>query len=288
MGQALAAIESSDLGRAKADFLAARVAAQIARETADREKGLFEARVSSRRDWEQAEAIANQARAESGAAELRLHTLGVGDAALARLRPEDHYAAFVTLTAPIAGVVVARAATLGQMVTPSDTLFEIMDLSQIWVVVDVYERDIHQVHVGQAVTVTVAAMANKPRVGTIADVGAVLDPATRAVHVRVVLANPDGQLRPGMFATVEIASTKAEPREGLYVPTTAVVRGQRDTWSVFVPRGPLTFERRKVELGGASGDWTEVTRGLTDADAIVTRGAFALKSELEKSADEDE
>ncbi len=279
-GALLAVIDSPDLGRAKADFLAAAAGAKVTRESADREKALYDKRISSERDWREAEAAAVKARAEKEAAENRLHALGVGDASLPS-RVEGHYSSRISLTSPIDGVVVERSATLGQMVEPSDTLFTVMDLREVWVLMDVYERDLTQVRVGQKVQATVAAYPDRTYAGVVDNIGAVVEPKTRAVKVRIVLPNPDGTLKPGMFATVTVEGTSGVARQYLVVPDKAIQRdGERTI--VFIQRAERVFAPREVEVEHTSGGQAAIGKGLSEGEAVVTEGSFVLKSELKR------
>ena len=280
-GATLALIDSPELGRAKADYLAAVATANVTWEGAAREKALYDKNISSQKDWREAEAAAVKARAEKEAAENRLHALGVSDEDLSRLSVRGHYKSTMSVLSPMDGIVVERPVSLGQMVAPSDTLFLVMDLREVWILVDVYERDLAQVQVGQSVRVKVAAYKAKDYRGTVQNVGAVVDPKTRAVKVRVVLPNP-GELKPGMFATVSIEGTTGEKHEHLFVPAAAIQR-EGDKNIVFVPRGDTAFHPRTVKLGHQAGEWVEVQEGLAEGDRVVTSGSFALKSEMKKS-----
>lgn len=280
-GTLLALIDSPELGRAKADYLAALATAKVTRESADREKALFEKKISSEKDWREAEAAAVKARAEKEAAENRLHALGLSDGDLSRMRVEGHYSSTMSMLSPMEGVVVERPVSLGQMVEPSDTLFLIMDLREVWILVDVYERDLSQVQVGQNVRVKVAAYPTKDFRGTVQNIGAVVEPKTRAVKVRVVLQNQAGDLKPGMFATVSIEGTTGEKHEHLFAPAASVQR-EGDKHIVFVPHGQNEFQPRVVKLGHQAGDWVEIQEGLSEGDSVVTTGSFALKSEMKK------
>lgn len=282
-GEILASIDSPDLGRAKADYIATRAIAQVTREAADRERALFEKKISSEKDWSQAEADATKARAEKDAAEVRLHTLGIGDAELGRLDPRAHLASSFAVSSPISGVVVERSVTLGQLAQPQETMFLVMDLRTVWVMADVYERDLHQVAVGQTVVAHVPAWKDRAFIGTVATIGSVIERASRAVKIRIVLANPDGALKPGMFATVEIAGTQGGPRTGIYVPAAAVQRdGKHSLVFVAVADQVGAYEPRKVELGQVGHDWVEISSGVKEGEQVATTGSFALKSELKK------
>ena len=280
-GATLAVIDSPELGRAKADFISALTSARVARETATRERALFDKKISSEREWRDAEAMAVKAETDKDAAENRLHALGVPDADLGRIATEGHYTSTVAVPAPISGVVVERAVTLGQMVQPSDTLFTVMDLREVWIVIDVYERNIGEVRNGQTVTVRVPSIPGTEFKGTVENVGPIVEAKTRTVKVRVSLPNAKGALRPGMFATVVVEGATGVERTRVLVPASAVQR-DGDQALVFVPRGEREFEARKVKLGEELGDWFEVLSGLSEGETVVTTGAFALKAESKK------
>lgn len=281
-GELLATIDSPDLGRAKADYIAAAATAKVTREAADRERALFEKKISSEKDWRQAEADATRARAERDAAEVRLHTLGIGDGQLESVGTGQHFASSFGVSSPIDGVIVERPVTVGQLAQPQETMFVVMDLRSVWVLADVYERDLPQVAVGQQVVARVPTWKDRTFTGTIANIGAVIERKSRAVKIRVVMPNPDGALKPGMFATVEIAGTQGSPHAGIYVPAGAV---QRDGMNnlVFVQREPGAYEPRRVQVGQEGPEWIEIMNGVAEADQVVVSGSFALKSELKKS-----
>ncbi|MGH7528704.1 MAG: efflux RND transporter periplasmic adaptor subunit [Gemmatimonadales bacterium] len=282
-GQEVAVIESPEVGQAKADYLTALASTKFARETADRERTLFERKISAEREWRQAEAEAVRAEAEKEAAETRLHALGLSDHDLEALESERHYTSTVSVRSPIAGVVSARSASLGQVVEPADALFEVVDLREVWLVIDIYEQSISQVRVGQRVEVSTAATGDRVFTGTVARVGAVVEPQTRTVKIRVVLANSDGALRPGMFASARLQGTLMPAgRSGLFAPSSAVQRDGDDT-IVFVPVGAGVFARRAIKVGESAGQWVQVQEGLIEGDSVVTVGSFLLKSELRKS-----
>jgi cobalt-zinc-cadmium efflux system membrane fusion protein len=280
-GQILAVVDSPELARAKADYLSALAAAKVTRESSAREKALFEQHISSERDWRQAEADATRARAEKDATENRLHTLGLSEEDLKRLNNEGHYTSTMPVAAPLDGLVVERQVTLGQMVEPKDTMFVIMDLRTVWVLLDVYEKDLAQVKSGQPARARVTAFPDRVFTGKVDNIGAIVEARTRAVKVRVVLPNPSGELRPGMFATVEVEGAVGEKREGLYAPAAALQRDGEQA-IVFVTHGEREFERRAVKLGRPAGDWVLVDDGLSEGETVVTTGSFLVKSELKK------
>ena len=212
-----------------------------------------------------------------------MHTLGVSDAQLARLTADQHHGSSIALASPIDGVVVERAVTLGQMIDPAVTTFVIMDLRQVWIQVDVYERDLSQIVIGAKVEARVKAWADRVFAGTIESIGAVVDARSRTIKVRVVLDNADGALKPGMFANVKLAGSTGEAREGLFVPAAAVQR-DGDQSIVFVPVGEHQFQLRPIETGVRTPDWVEVIRGLAAGERVVTTGSFQLKSEARRDS----
>jgi len=282
-GQLIAVVDSPELGTTKAEYLAAAAQSRLTRETADREKILFEKKISAEQDYRVAEAEATKARAAKEAAEARLHTLGFSDAQLLRFTAEQHSSSSIMVTTPIAGVIVERPVSLGQVIQPQDTVGVVMDLRTVWMQVDAYERDLAQLAIGQKVTAVVPAWREREFVGDIQSIGAVVDRRSRTVKVRVVIPNPDGALKPGMFAKVRLAGSKGEAREGLFVPGAAVQR-DGDKSIVFVPLGDTEFQVRDVETGVSADGWVQITRGVAAGEKVVTTGAFQLKSEARRES----
>jgi cobalt-zinc-cadmium efflux system membrane fusion protein len=167
------------------------------------------------------------------------------------------------------------------MVAPADTLFTVMDLGEVWILLDVYERNLSQVKVGQSARVRVSAYPSQEFKGRVANVGAVFEAKSRATKARVILSNPKGELRPGMFATVTLEGTTGEERTLVVAPSAAVQRDAEDDY-VFIPRGDHEFESRRVKVGRALGEWTEIVEGVADGETVVTTGSFFLKSEMKK------
>jgi cobalt-zinc-cadmium efflux system membrane fusion protein len=281
-GQTLALVESPELGRAKSEFVSASAAAKLARENADREKQLFEKKISAEVEWRKAEAEAVRTAAELQAAENRLHALGVSESGL----PGEvkHFSSTFGAMSPIDGVVVERGVTLGEMVTPEKTLFLVMDLAQVWLIVDVFEKDLSQVALKQKVRVTVAAYKEEQFAGEVSYIGATVEARSRAVKVRIILDNKVGRLKPGMFARVLLSDTKGEEHEHLFVPVDAVQRTEQGM-IVFVPGAePGEFVPKPVTTGHEAGKSIAIESGLAVGDQVVVSGSFVLKSELGKGS----
>jgi membrane fusion protein, heavy metal efflux system len=290
-GQLIAVVDSPELGSAKADYLMAVAQARLTRETADREKILFEKKITAERDYRVAEAEATKARAAKEAAEARLHTLGFSDAQLERFSAEQHSSSSIMVTTPIAGIIVERPVALGQVIQPQDTVGVVMDLRTVWMQVDAYERDLAQLAVGQKVNARVPAWPERVFTGELQMIGAVVERRSRTVKVRVVMPNPDGALKPGMFAKVALSGSKGQARQGLFAPSAAVQR-DGDKSIVFVPvpaaagdaATSTEFALREVETGVSADGWVQITRGLAAGEKVVTSGAFQLKSEARRES----
>jgi membrane fusion protein, heavy metal efflux system len=181
-----------------------------------------------------------------------------------------HPTSLIELRAPVSGTIVEQNISGFEGIKSLDNspnLFTIADLSQVWIVCDVYENDLGDVHRGDAAEIRLNAYRDKTYRGKVADISRVLDPATRSAKVRIVLPNRDGSLRPGMFAVATFRSRKSQPR--IVVPSTAVLRLQDKDW-VFRKEGPQQFRRVEVHARGEnSSGMQEIQDGLTSAEQIV-------------------
>lgn len=286
-GDVLAVVDSVELGEARAAYLQGRARHEVARTRLDRERTLRADRISSEEEVLDAEAEERMASAALAAARERLVLLGLDRDGIASLSWDDPRPSQVAVRAPFAGTVVERHATRGELVTPDRTLFTVADLSEAWLWIDVYERDLRKVRPGAEIEVRLDAWQGEVFPGTVAYVGARLDPETRTVRARADLPNPDLRLKPGMFARVALAGSGGED-DGAAEPVLTVPRRalQRDGQGaiVFVRTGPGRFERREVVVGAVTGELAEVVTGLAAGDEVVTEGAFLLKSQA--SADQ--
>ena len=274
-GEVLAVLESPEVGQLRAEEREAEELVRIARENYAREQGLARQGISSRKELLDAEAELRRNQAALRSAESRLDVLGAA---------HDHsQGGRFSLTAPFAGSVVARDASPGGMATPADTLFTVADLSRVAIELDVFERDLARVRRGQPVAVTVTAYPGRTFQGRVAYLGEVLDPQNRTVEARVEIPNPDGALKPGMFATARIQVGGGGPAL-VVVPQDALqdVGGRR---VVFVPGvRPGEFRPTPVEVGETlDGGRVVIRAGLAPGARVVVAGAFALRSELARA-----
>ena len=181
----------------------------------------------------------------------------------------------ITIVSPQTGTVVEKQALEGLAVTPMMHLYVVADLSSVWVLADIYERDVAQIKVGQPAKMRVDALPGRAFEGTVTFVSPTVDQATRTVKGRFEFVNREGTLRPGMYATVEIGAAGGD---GLVIPSDSVVdTGERKV--VFVARGEGRFDPRQIAIGAAFNGRYEVLQGLAEGEVIATSGQFLLDSE---------
>lgn len=184
----------------------------------------------------------------------------------------------VTLTAPIAGIVTERTASIGQAVERSSDLFDIQNLDRVFVTANVPERDIPKVRVGAKVQVTTDSAPGRTFPGIVRLIGTRFDPKTRALPIHVLVQNPGLLLRPEGFARVTLGTGVGDT--ALAVPKASIV-GDQEAPALFVLEGGK-YERREVELGRSSGDLVEILSGVEEGESVVVKGAFTLMSQLQK------
>ena len=275
----LAMLHSTDLGVAEGDYLKAAAKLHEAKLAYKRARDLNEQKVVSLAELQRREAAMKTAQAETREARNRLELLGVPRQEIERLDREDTIRADVPLRAPFDGRVIMRNITRGEVVEPQQRLFTVADLSDVWVVGNVPEKDVQFIRKDQKVNVIVSAYPHAIVPGTITYIGDVLDAATRTMRLRVTVLNPDRLLKPEMFATVLVYA--ASTPDALTVPLSAVQNGPTGT-IVFVQRGANDFEVRTVKVGSEQGEVVTLLEGVSAGEQVVTKGSFVLKSEMER------
>jgi cobalt-zinc-cadmium efflux system membrane fusion protein len=272
-GAVVATLDSVDVGRAQADFLEAKSRMALAESEAAREQRMLDVGATSDRATLASKTELELAKVSVKAAGQRLQTLGAGTAG---------GGSSLSLSSPIGGRVLELSARLGQPVGPTDTLVVVGETTQVWLKVDIYERDLANVKVGDEVWATAIAYPDHTFNGHVDELGTVIDPERRVLTARIVLGNPDEVLRPGMTASARIVSTAAQGTEVWSVPRTAVqsIEGQP---FVFVDHQGGKFELRPIETGVELEEGIEIKRGLTGDETLVTDGSFILKSEVLRS-----
>ena len=284
-GRPLAFLESVDLDQTWSDYAKARGRHSLAAASLKREETLFERKVAPEKDVLRARQEFREAEADLRLARRRLKLLGVENADKDDLPAGfDESRPVVVIPAPIQGVVVEKTVTQGEMVSPDKVLFTVADLSSLWVVIDIYEKDLGRLTPGIAVNLKVAAYPETFFKGRISYIGDVMDEKTRTVKARVTVENGKGLLKPGMFAAVTMDTVKeGEGAKLLALPEEAVL-GEGAARYVYVARGEGRFRKRDVTVGRTLGKAVEITGGLKEGDEVVVKGAFVLKSEQNKKA----
>lgn len=295
-GQPLLTYDNIELGQLVGEFLTEQAGLrqtqtdlEVKRTSLERAEALIKIEAISQREldvrraeFRNAEAAVSSAQARVSRVEEQLHRFGLSDADLKALAPDakesPHRAAsHSTLRAPFSGVVTKFDVAAGEVVQPDKELFTVADISTVWVLADVYEKDLSKITRDGTVSIKVDAYPDRTFTGRITHVSDIIDPATRTARVRCVVENRDGALKLDMFAKVALGTS--EERQALAVPSDAVQ--QVDNQSVVFTRQTATrFERHIVQVGRRSGDLVEILGGLEEGQMVVGKGSFYLKTAL--------
>lgn len=274
-GDRLARITSPELTQSQLAFLRASSRVVVTQKSYDRAKHLLAADVIPLAEVERRQSELEIAQAELSAATDQLRLYGMDEGEIKGLSRKGKIFPFLDVKATREGYIIARNVIVGQVVQPSDPLFQVADLSSVWVVGDVPEQIASDVRLGQHVEINVPAIGDKDRDGVIIFVSDTVNRLTRTVMTRVMVDNPDRKLKPDMLANMHITDPQ---HKSLVVPEAAVVRELNQDY-VFVVAGERRFQRVPVELGPEVADFRPVLSGLTVDQRIVMEGAFHLDSE---------
>jgi cobalt-zinc-cadmium efflux system membrane fusion protein len=276
-GELLAVLESREIAEVKGEWLAAQRSEALARTTFEREKNLFEKKISSEQDYLQARSSLEESRIRIDLARQKLAAFGYGAADLSRLGGGGTALQMLEIRAPISGRIVERRAVTGASVPSETELFTIADLSTIWVETSVAPADLGFVKEGD--NVGVEAQSGAAAKGLVVFVSPVIDRDTRLAKMVAQIANADASWRPGDFATVRVDSTAG--RAAVLVPRGAIQRMKKD--SVVFVRNASGFEKRDVVLGRNDGRQVEIRFGIEAGEKVAVGNSFILKAQLEKS-----
>ncbi|PYR04149.1 MAG: hypothetical protein DMG00_24495 [Acidobacteria bacterium] len=276
-GDALCAINSREAAASVGEYIEARKDVELAEKTAAMTEDLFAHEAASRIAMQQAQSDLAKARSRAARTEESLRVLG--------LNPRDDLAEFngrLPITAPLTGIVIDRRVTAGQFVQSDGTpIMTIADLSTVWVIGDVFERDLQRVSPGQTASITTAAYPGETFHGRVNYISDSIDAATRTAKVRVSVANPGGRLKPEMFASVSL-DLEAHNRVML-VPADAVFTEDGRAF-VYTEVGSGTFARRAVDVSQSEGPLRRVLAGLRPGDRVVVDGALLLRQREQRRA----
>ncbi|MFZ3217191.1 MAG: efflux RND transporter periplasmic adaptor subunit [Candidatus Acidiferrales bacterium] len=271
-GQPLLLVSSPDYSLLYASYLKARDTFRVADRNYDRAKDLYAHEAIAERDLLQAESDRIQAQADLNAALLGLKILGIAN-------PEDlakaPSSAEIPLLAPIGGEVVERDVSPGQLLQAGATqAFIISNMSSVWVLANVYQDDMSQVHVGDQVTVQTDSYPDKFQ-GRISFLSPALDPNTRTLQARIEVQNPGEKLKNNMYVTATVNA--GVEQNAIAVPDSAVLRNDENQPFVYVASGANQFGRRSVEIGQSEAGKTQILKGLNPGEKIVGDGSLFLQ-----------
>jgi len=278
--------------QAQTELERARSAQGYAKQRRDRTQRLFELKAGSRQDLETAEADLRNAEAtidkaqselEKERAHLSIFRIPIEESATPSHQNDEEDD--IPILAPASGLVLERKATVGSVVNSGEELFVIANISSLWMIAAANEVDLSRLHPGQLVRVQVRAYPDREFTGRILKLGEQLDPATRTLQIRIEVPNPQGLLKPEMYATASIQQSKR--RAALLVPEEAVQEID-GVPTVFVRDSGNEFRARTVETGPHADGGVEIVEGLKRGENVVVKGGFALKSQLLKARIQDE
>ena len=277
-GMPLATLFSVDLADAQTKYLSMAAMVDADHKKLERTRKLVEIGAASRQELEEVTAVHTSRATELEAARQRLLLLGLSREHVATLVSPSQVVSEIVVPAPIDGVVTGRTANLGQVVGMGQELFVVTDLSDVWVVGDLYEQDFAAVGVGSEAVVTAPAYPGLALRGRVAYIDPRIEPATRTAKVRVEVPNADGRLRLGMYVT--LAFTTRGSGRTVVVPRSAV-QALGDRHVVYLPAkdDEGKFVQRSVKLGPPIGDGYAVLAGLSPGEVVVTEGSFFLRAE---------
>lgn len=271
-GQVLLRVQSADMSGAISDYRKAAADEKLARAQYERAKDLYEKGAVSLNDFQTAEDAENKAKVDLENTTERLRVLGAD---------LNNPAPIVDIRAPVSGVItdqqVTNAAGVAGLGSPNP--FTISDLSHVWILCDVYENDLANVHEGESAEVRLNAYPDKGFNGRIGKIMPILDPNLRTAKVRIEVGNPGGLMRVGMFVTATFHGQKKEKHA--VVPATAVLHLHDRDW-VYVPAGAKKFQRVEVSSGGMlPGNLQEILSGIQPGDRVV-QNALVFQNTVEQ------
>jgi membrane fusion protein, heavy metal efflux system len=268
-GDALVELDSPELGQAQSAYASATSDLNLASKTFQRKQELYANDVIPIKDLEQAKADLTRSRSEVERARLRLANLDIHT-----MRLDDRF----ILHAPISGTITERNINPGMEIRSdlTDPLFVISDLNQLWVQMDIYEKDIGLIHVGAKVLLHVPAYPDETFKATVSYIGQVVDETSRTVKVRCIVSNANNQLLPAMFASIEVQSDPDDM--AVVVPLTALFTENDAAW-LYVNTGNYHYQKRLAKVGLRLKDRAVILDGLKPGERLVVDGALLLNAE---------
>jgi cobalt-zinc-cadmium efflux system membrane fusion protein len=271
-GQPMLYVASPDYSQLRTNYLKAKDAYQLAQKESARAQDLYAHHALAEKDLLAAQSAEVQAGADMASAAAALKVMGINDPDSVIAGPPSFE---VPVLAPISGEVVEQLVSVGQLIQPGSTqCFTISDISNVWVLVNVYQKDLPYVHVGEPVTVQTDAYPDTFR-GRISYVSTALDPNTRTLQARIETNNPGGKLKRDMYvvATVDAGTI----RNAIAVPDAAVLRDSENLPFVYAEFSPNQFGKRAVTVGESMKGQTEINSGVKPGDRVISDGSLFLQ-----------
>ncbi len=282
-GDLLATLSSRDLADAKAEFVAADSLLKLANTNLKRERDLYKSKVTAKREYLAARQVQAEMSIKRKAAEQRLSAIGLTEKSiLSVLRNGDKDLTLYELRAPAEGVIIEKHAAQGEVLESNKRSYTVADLSQVWVNLTVYQKDLPFVHEGQQVSIRTrfGALGKQAiSISRISWLSPVLDEKTRSAIARVVIDNADGQWRPGLFVNAKVAIENEQVN--IVIPLTALQTIEGKT-VVFVQDEEGDFKPQAVQTGRRDFQQLEIIQGLKRGQTYVSQNAFTLKAQLQK------
>ena len=271
-GQPMLYVASPDYSQLRSNYLKAKDAYSLAQKAYARAKDLYDHHASAEQNVEQAESAEVQAQGDLTSAEAALRVLGISDPNALLTAPPSFEA---TVRAPIGGQVVEQDVAVGQLIQPGSTqCFVISDMSTVWVLVNVYQKDLPYVRAGDTVDIQTDSYPDTFH-GRISYVAATLDPTTRTLQARIETPNPGGKLKNAMYVTATVDAGKIQ--NAIALPDAAVLRDTENQPFVYVEQNGNRVGRRSVTLGESIKGQTSITSGLKAGDRVIGDGSLFLQ-----------
>ncbi len=270
-GHVLAVISSQALADLRSELLAAQKRLSLARTTFEREKKLWEEKISAEQDYLQARNVMQEAEIITQSVKQKLASLGGSLTNTSNLTRYE-------IRAPIDGIVMQKQISVGQVLKEDANIFVVADLSTVWAVLTIYSKDLNTVKIGQNATVKSTSFEFQSS-GSVEHLGALLGEQTRTAEAHIILSNPKGIWRPGMSVNIELVADEIEVPVAVSADAIQTVR---DWTAVFVRHGTF-FEVRPLELGRSDGKFIEVVKGLSAGERYAAKNSFLIKADLGKA-----
>ena len=278
-GQTAAVVFSDELAQAQSRYLAALAELEEHHKHHARTMKLLEIGAASQEELEQATSKLKTADSEIAQFRQRLLLLGLSPQRINSLRSSSQVSSEVSLPSPVTGTVIARSANPGEVIQADKEILRVADLSSVWVIGQVYEKDLGLIRVGNGASITSEAYPGRVFRGQVSYVDPTLDPATRTAQVRIELANPGRLLKIGMYVNVAFATLGGSESTVPVVPTSAVQNINNQQVVFVATNDPAVFALRSVRLGPETNGRYPILEGLSVGDRIVTEGSFLLRAE---------